>query len=199
MILAKAVNPANSTLCDVLIYTPSDNSSRVYRAHRVKVVDPSPLAPSVMLHAGTSDVLEHQGAGDNQMIYRHMKLQLKPLQQNPGQKRKSASLKMLSGSRDPADRAELQWRESRGINTLLMALLAIPLSRIKPRQGRFATLLPLTALFTLIFYGGNLSRTLVANGALGLIPGVWILSVMMFLGLLLLMARDFSLWQRYRP
>ena len=199
MILAKAVDPANSTLCDVLIYTPSDNSSRVYRAHRVKVVDPSPLAPSVMLHAGTSDVLEYQGAGDNQMIYRHMKLQLKPLQQNPGQKRKSASLKMLSGSRDPADRAELQWRESRGVNTLLMALLAIPLSRIKPRQGRFATLLPLTALFTLIFYGGNLSRTLVANGALGLIPGVWILSVMMFLGLLLLMARDFSLWQRYRP
>ncbi|MGU0016488.1 hypothetical protein ACVXG9_18520 [Escherichia coli] len=32
-----------------------------------------------------------------------------------------------------------------------MALLAISLSRVKPRQGRFSTLLPLTLLFIAIF------------------------------------------------
>ncbi len=56
--------------------------------------------------------------------------------------------------------------QSRGLTALLMALLAISLSRVKPRQGRFSTLLPLTLLFIAIFYGGDVCRTLVANGAI---------------------------------
>ena len=42
----------------------------------------------------------------------------------------------LAGSRDDADIAELQWRLSTPVSTLLLALLAIPLSRTAPRQGR---------------------------------------------------------------
>ncbi|XPE60502.1 hypothetical protein ACNKHT_19515 [Shigella flexneri] len=47
----------------------------------------------------------------------------------------------------------------------MMALLAISLVS-KTRQGRFSTLLPLTLLFIAIFYGGDVYRTLVANGAI---------------------------------
>lgn len=196
MVIAKKIDPATNLLTDALIYTSSDNRSHIYRARRVRVLDTPSSSPSVLLHAGTSYVLEHQGPGDQQMRYQDQHLQLKATQPTSFMKRKSASINALSRSTVPADIAERQWRESRGINTILMALLAIPLSRIKPRQGRYSTLLPLTIVFTLIFYGGNLCRTLVANSAFPVIPGVWFLSLMMLTGILILPVRDLSIGQK---
>lgn len=196
MVLAAEIDPATNLLTDALIYTSSDNKSRVYRARKVRVLDTVSSSPSVLLQGGTSYVLEHQGTVDQKMRYQDQHLQLKAIEPTMVMKRKSASITALSRSTAPADIAERQWRESRGINTLLMALLAIPLSRVKPRQGRFTTLLPLTLVFTLIFYGGNLCRTLVANSAFPVIPGVWFVSLMMLAGIVILMARDFALWQK---
>lgn len=78
-----------------------------------------------------------------------------------------------------------------------MALLAVPLSRTAPRKGRFSTLLPIAILFTVIFYAGNLCRTLVANTALPLIPGLWLVPLLMLVGLGALMARDLRLLPRF--
>ena len=50
------------------------------------------------------------------------------------------SLAALAGSSDPADRAELQWRISSPLSLFVLALLAIPLSRSRPREGRYARL-----------------------------------------------------------
>ena len=46
----------------------------------------------------------------------------------------------LWGSNSPADRAELQWRLSIPLATLLMAMLALPLSYTTPRKGRYSKL-----------------------------------------------------------
>lgn len=43
-------------------------------------------------------------------------------------------------SRDPEDRAELQWRVSAPLSLFVLALLAVPLSRSRPREGRYARL-----------------------------------------------------------
>lgn len=43
----------------------------------------------------------------------------------------------LLRSADPADRAELQWRISTPLLAFVLMLLAVPLSRLRPRQGRF--------------------------------------------------------------
>ncbi|MFS7179510.1 LPS export ABC transporter permease LptF, partial [Serratia proteamaculans] len=72
----------------------------------------------------------------------------------------------------------------------------IPLSRIKPRQGRYTTLFPLTLLFAAIFYGGNICRTLVANGSIPITPGVWSVPILMSIGMLFFIARDFSLLRK---
>ena len=142
-------------------------------------------------------LLDHQGRDDNEQIYRNLQLHLNPLDQSPNVKRKAKSVTELARSVFPADHAELQWRQSRGLTALLMALLAISLSRVKPRQGRFSTLLPLTLLFVAIFYGGDVCRTLVANGAIPLIPGLWLVPGLMLMGLLMLVARDFTLLQKF--
>jgi lipopolysaccharide export system permease protein len=52
----------------------------------------------------------------------------------------SRGLVDLLGSADPADRAELQWRLSVPLMTLVLATLAVPLGRGSPRQGRYAAL-----------------------------------------------------------
>ena len=86
-----------------------------------------------MLHNGTAYLLDHQGRDDNEQIYRNLQLHLNPLDQSPNVKRKAKSVTELARSAFPADHAELQWRQSRGLTALLMALLAISLSRVKPR------------------------------------------------------------------
>lgn len=198
MILARQIDPDADHLNDTLIYTSSGNKTSIFRASSVDVVDPSPSTPTVMLHTGTAYVLAHQGRDDNEQVFRNLKLNLKPFDQNDEVKRKAKSVATLSRSSVPADTAELQWRESRGVSALLMALLAIPLSRVRPRQGRFSTLTPLTLLFVIIFYGGNICRTLVANGALPVTPGLWLIPLLMLAGLLLLLIRDGSLLWKIR-
>jgi lipopolysaccharide export system permease protein len=44
----------------------------------------------------------------------------------------------LLGSSDPADIAQLQFRASTPLMALVLTLVAVPLSRLRPRQGRYA-------------------------------------------------------------
>lgn len=133
MILSEEINPDSNHLTDVLIYTSSGNKTSVYRAKTVDVTNPSPITPSVILHSGTGYTLRHQGTDDSERVYRNLTLDLKPLNLSVDAKRKAKSVIALIRSADPADYAEVQWRESRGVNAFLMALLAISLSRVKPR------------------------------------------------------------------
>ena len=59
----------------------------------------------------------------------------------PAYKAKSVASAALQVSENPKDQAEYQWRLSTPITTLLLALLAVPLSRSRPRHGRYAKLL----------------------------------------------------------
>ncbi|OOF37920.1 LPS export ABC transporter permease LptF [Rodentibacter rarus] len=52
---------------------------------------------------------------------------------------------------DPAARAELHWRITLILAVPLMALIAVPLSRVNPRQGRFAKILPALLLYLIYF------------------------------------------------
>ncbi len=59
----------------------------------------------------------------------------------PPYKVKAVPSDTLARSHTPKDRAEYQWRLSTPLTTLLLAALTIPLSRSRPRQGRYAKLL----------------------------------------------------------
>lgn len=94
----------------------------------------------------------------------------------------------------PAQLAELQWRISLVVFLPVLALLAIPLSKVSPREGRFARLVP--ALFLYLAYFGLLvvSRDLVARAALPALIGLWwVHAVFIALGWLLFTGRVQSL------
>jgi len=103
-------------------------------------------------------------------------------------KRKSTATRTLMDSDRPPDIAELQWRLSRGISTILLALIAIPFSRTSPRRTEGERIYFYAALVFAIYYIlSGLAQTWVEQGKIGSVPGVWWLYVLMFvvsLGLL---------------
>jgi lipopolysaccharide export system permease protein len=79
----------------------------------------------------------------------------------------------LVGSDDPHDQSELQWRLSAPLSLLVLALLAVPLSRSSPREGRYARLG--VGLLVYVVYANSLSmaRIWVERGDVPTWLGVW--------------------------
>jgi lipopolysaccharide export system permease protein len=79
----------------------------------------------------------------------------------------------LIGATDPVQAAEFQWRISLVLLIPVVALLAVPLSRVSPREGRFARVVP--ALLLYLGYFGLLlaARDWIADGELPPALGLW--------------------------
>lgn len=106
-------------------------------------------------------------------------------------KRKSVATNVLMDSDQPREIAELQWRLSRPIATILLALIAIPFSRTSPRGKEGERVYFYAALVFAIYYILNgLAQTWVEQGRIGSIPGVWWLYVLMFVVSLSLLFPD---------
>lgn len=79
----------------------------------------------------------------------------------------------LLGSSNLDDIAELHWRISTPITALVLMLIAVPLARLRPRQGRFGKIgLAILAYF---LYSQMLvaARTWIENGTLPDFVGLW--------------------------
>ena len=72
---------------------------------------------------------------------------------------------VLRNSLDAQDQAEYQWRLSTPVSTMLLALLAVPLGRSKPRQGRFGRLTLAIAIYAVYFNLLGIGRSWVEQGA----------------------------------
>lgn len=93
----------------------------------------------------------------------------------------------LFGTGDPRDWAELQWRFSLPILVMVVTLLAVPLSRVNPRQGRYLKLLPAILLYMVYLSLLIAARGSMDKGRLSPSIGVWpIHLVFLFIGLVLL-------------
>lgn len=94
----------------------------------------------------------------------------------------------LWGTQDPRGQAALQWRLSLPLMVIVVSLIAVPLSYVRPRQGRFAKLFP--AVFLHIFYLSALISVqgMIEKGQLD--PGIGLWSVH---GIFLLIAAYFLL------
>ena len=84
--------------------------------------------------------------------------------------RPTASLRY---SQDPAERAELHWRVSMPIMCLVLALLAVPLSKLRPRQGRYARVWIAVLIFFVYYNLATTGKTWLARGRLPEAAGLW--------------------------
>jgi lipopolysaccharide export system permease protein len=79
----------------------------------------------------------------------------------------------LRHSRDPGERAELHWRISLPIMCLVLALLAVPLSKLRPRQGRYARVWVAVLIFFVYYNLATTGRTWLARGKMPEVVGLW--------------------------
>lgn len=100
--------------------------------------------------------------------------------------REAIPTRQLWGSENFRHRAELQWRLSIPLLVFVVTLLAVPLSRVNPRQGRFLKLLP-----AILLYMAYLAILIAVRGQMdkGKIPGWlgmwWVHGLFLAVGLIL--------------
>lgn len=87
---------------------------------------------------------------------------------------------------NPRNAAELQWRFSMPLSVLLLALLAVPLSYVRPRQSRYAQFLPAILIYVIYVEMLFTARDWVEQKTLSISVGMWWVHaiLILFVGLL---------------
>jgi lipopolysaccharide export system permease protein len=138
---------------------------------------------------GYNYLLDLEGSQDTTIKFKHMKVYIPAETQDTKYRRRAEPTINLYRSDSPKDIAELQWRLSTPLATLLLSLLAVPLSRSAPRQSRY-----LSFIFAILIYAGlfnltGIARTWVEDGKVQSFPGIWwIYLVPLLLFIVLMMA-----------
>jgi lipopolysaccharide export system permease protein len=79
----------------------------------------------------------------------------------------------LLGSRDLKLQAELQWRLGLPLMALVLTALAVPLGRLRPRQGRYAHIWIAVLVFAVYANLALAARTWLEHGVIPAVFGLW--------------------------
>lgn len=94
---------------------------------------------------------------------------------------RSVETSVLMERAKPRDQAELQWRISMPITTLLLAMLGVLISRTSPRQGRFSKLFVAILVYIIYSNGISIARTWVEQNKVSVELGVWWVHLLLFI------------------
>jgi lipopolysaccharide export system permease protein len=108
------------------------------------------------------------------------------------------TLQLLTAT-DLASRVTVQWRFSLPLLVIIVALLAVPLSKTNPRQGRYLKMLPAILIYLIYLAALIGARGAMDAGKWPLMPGLWGVHALFFgLALVLINWHNLRLWrQRY--
>lgn len=94
--------------------------------------------------------------------------------------------------------AELQWRIALPLSVIAFALLAVPLSQVNPRKGKFAQMLPAILIYivyaNLMFVG----RAWLEKGVINRHWGLWWIDALLVILALILLFVQSAWWQQLR-
>jgi len=124
-------------------------------------------------HDGYAYEVDTSGEGDMVMRFQTFTLFLAGAPEPVGYKSKAAAIGQLWGSDNPKDIAEFQWRLLRPVSAMLLALLAVPLSRTAPRRSRHGRTVFAIIVFAVYYNLSGMAKTWVKEGVVGPVPGAW--------------------------
>ncbi len=188
-------------LRDVFLQTQRDDRVSVVLAERGRrIVDPATAEQSFAFYDGK---LYEGVPGEPRFLVVEFDEQLVPIR--PEDEDELVEVSAAKTTRDLlrsvrlADRAELHWRVSLPLSLFVLALVAVPLSRTAPREGRYARLG--IALFVYLIYTMWLSigRVWVERGVVSDGAGMWWVHAVVALVGLLMLARESGWFVRSRP
>lgn len=173
---ADGLDPETNRLQGVFVQRGRQDKLRILTAREAEDnIDPASGLPIPILYDGIEYKLTP--GGDIDHISKFSRLTIYPEEHILDYKRKAASTKRLWASNANKDIAELQWRFSTPFSTVLLGLLAVPLSRSLPRKGKYAKIFTATIIFAVYYFFGLMAKTLVEKGTLPLFPGLWLIVI----------------------
>lgn len=158
----------------VYVWELKANGRRVTFAETAQQIDDAKGKPeSIVFQNGQHYLLAADSQLTSSVSFDRNSLQLTSKVAPRPYKRKAAPTARLAASTNPEERAEYQWRLSTGPTTVLLALLAIPLSRSAPRSSRYSKATIAIVLFFLYYNLSLIAKTWVERQVLAPTPGVW--------------------------
>lgn len=189
---AREVDKERDELRGVFVQIDRPGRSQVIAAERARInLMDDAGSSSVEFFDGHAYLLDKSGPRDVNMRFASFLIHFPEEERISKFRRKAVDTTTLSISDDPKDIAEFQWRLSTPLATLLLTLLAVPLSRANPRQSRFAIFAVAVLAYLLLFSASSVVRDWLENGDIPVFPGMLLAYVpsLALLGLLLAMPR----------
>lgn len=112
-----------------------------------------------------------------------------------GDESSMATTKLWSSKHQPRAAVELQWRISLPLLTIILALIATPLSKIPPKKGRYFKIAPAIILYIIYANLLLLAKAWIKKGILTPTLGVWWVHGFMLIIAIFLIARQME-WSK---
>lgn len=172
---AEELDPDKSRAHNAWIWEFDSDKRKVTTAQSAYQINgPKQGQKAIVFQNGNHYILNLKTGTDRIIGFQQNIYQLESDQTPPAKyQRKAALTEYLAKSRVPADVAEFQWRLSTGISNLLMALLAIPLSRVAPRRSKYGKVIVAIILFFVFYNLSLIAKTWVEKQVVGAVPGIW--------------------------
>ena len=184
VIYVQEKNESIKQMQHIFHYVKNPHNSEIVIAKQAFQVQPtsSEQKPYIQLSDGVIYKLSNDASVDAAIEFKNMTYYI-DTDYVLNYRRKAAATRTLWESEEPRDIAEFQWRISRPLATILLALLAVTFIRISPRQDKTDRTYLIAALLFAAYYNLNgLAKTWVENGIVGAFPGMWWLDALMLIG-----------------
>lgn len=173
------------------IQQDNDTAREITRAKKAwQEIDPATGRKIIVMQDGYHYKIAEDGSKTSLFHFQKFLLPLVPKEiTSVGYRRKAASTMSLVASSVPEDKAEFQWRISTGLSTVLLGLLAVPLSRSAPRQGKHSNTFLAVVVFAAYYIMTVVAKTWMEQEVVGSFPGIWWPHILLT-ALLLIMLRS---------
>jgi lipopolysaccharide export system permease protein len=187
VVYVRSKNDADKQMQHIFHYIKKPDSSEIVIAERARQIQPTleEPRPHIELSQGIVYQLSSKAGIDDVIQFGNMTYFIDS-DYVMNYRRKAAATRTLWESDQPRDIAELQWRISRPVATILLALIAVTFIRITTRQDKTERTYLIAALIFAVYYNlTGLAKTWVEQGVVGSIPGVWWLYLSMSVALVI--------------
>ena len=197
---ARGVDVEHHILERVFLQRTVNERSEIIAAREARIHDSDGAGTRrVEFTNGHAYLLDDDGSRDYNQSFNTLIVSFPEEERITRYRRKAIDTWTLGTSQEPKEIAEYQWRLSTPLATILLAMLAIPLSRANPRQSRFATFVVAVIAYLFLFSCTGLVRNWVEDGKMPASPGLYVAYVpvaLLLLGMVMMPGRALGGWWR---
>ena len=192
--IAEGLNAENGRYENIFLQREFDKgeSSEIIFAHGAELPERQLAGQATAnFYSGYLYHLDNSGTEDLTMKYDLFSVVLPEMERKQeNYRRKAEKTENLKHSDSLKDKAEYQWRYLVPVLTVLLSLIAVPLSKGQHRQQRFGSIAAAIGAYIVVFSFTTVVRTWVEQGSLPVMPGLWVANLLPVVLLFLLLRPD---------